>query len=326
VAGGGAFFRNADRLLNRHWDYPRFLRRTAETVDFYHIVDHSYAHLLHVLPGARTGVYCHDLNTFRCLLEPDEEPRPRWFRAMAQRSLDGLRRAAIVFHNSQAVADQLLEHRLVEKERLIHAPLAPAPEFTPVADEQGTAAALVADWGDGPILLHVGSCIPRKRIDVLLTVLAAVRARRPGIRLLQVGGSWTAAQQEQLHRLGLESAVRQVQGLERTTLAGLYRRAALVLLTSEAEGFGLPVIEALACGAVVVTSDIASLREVGGTAALYAPVGDVPAWAACVTGLLDRTAAAPARAERLRQAGQFSWTDHSRIIAEAYQHLNRRIV
>ena len=78
---------NADRLLNRFWDYPHHLRPRRKEFDAFHICDHSYAHLVHALPAERTGVYCHDLDAFRCLLEPGLEPRPRWFRAMARRGI-----------------------------------------------------------------------------------------------------------------------------------------------------------------------------------------------------------------------------------------------
>src|SRR5262249_46580552 len=60
---------NADRLLNRFCDYPRQMRRQRSAFDFFHLCDHSYAQLLHELPPDRTGVFCHDLDTFRCLLE-----------------------------------------------------------------------------------------------------------------------------------------------------------------------------------------------------------------------------------------------------------------
>ena len=63
--------------------------------------------------------------------------------------------------------------------------------------------------------------------------------------------------------------------LDRATLAAVYRRSALVLLPSEREGFGLPVLEALACGTPVVASDIDALREVGGDAVRYCPAEDV---------------------------------------------------
>src|SRR5262245_7128515 len=93
-----------DRLINRMRDYPRYLRsyvRQAGPDAFFHLCDHSYSQVVHELPAERTGVYLHDLDTFRCLLEPEKEPRPRWFRAMARRILRGLQKAAIVFHSTQ---------------------------------------------------------------------------------------------------------------------------------------------------------------------------------------------------------------------------------
>src|SRR5213593_881758 len=87
---------NADRLFNRFWDYPRFLRRCRESFDIFHVVDHSYAQLVLELPPGQTLVTCHDLDTFRCLLEPDSEPRSVLFQAMVRRTLRGLRKAALV--------------------------------------------------------------------------------------------------------------------------------------------------------------------------------------------------------------------------------------
>ena len=104
-------------------------------------------------------------------------------------------------------------------------------------------------------------------------------------------------------------------------LAEVYRRAAVVLIPSGAEGFGLPVIEALACGAAVVASDIPALREAGGPAAVYVPVGDVGAWSDAVAKLLADPAAAPPRCARLAWAGRFTWTAHAETIARAYHRL-----
>src|SRR5262249_45459074 len=147
------------------------------------------------------------------------------------------------------------------------------------------------------------------------------RRRRPDLRLLQVGGQWSSTQREQIDRLGLTDAVAQLHGLTREAIAALYRASSLVLLPSEAEGFGLPVIEALACGATVVASDIPVLREVGGRAAVYCPVGDAPAWADAIDRLLATPGSAPALADRLAQAGRFTWEAHGRTVAEAYQRL-----
>jgi glycosyltransferase involved in cell wall biosynthesis len=312
---------NADRLLNRHWDYPRFLRGQLEAFDCFHVCDHSYAQLVHALPAERTGVFCHDLDAFRCLLEPAREPRPRWFRALARRILAGLQKAAVVFCTTCDVYRQLLRHGLSDPARLVQAPLGIAPEFSPepVADE--AADRLLAAGGDVPFLLHVGSSIPRKRADVLLRVFAAVRERFPGLRLVQVGGAWTTEQRGWIEGLGIGAALTQIRGLHRRTLAALYQRAALVLVPSEAEGFGLPVIEALACGQLVVASDLAVFHEVVGDAAVYCPVADVPAWVDAVSRLLADPTRAPCRARRLARVRFFSWPAHAATIAAAYRRL-----
>ncbi len=126
------------------------------------------------------------------------------------------------------------------------------------------AARLLGPRGGFVDLLHVGSTIARKRIDVLLRVFDSLRSAHRQLRLMRVGGPFTAAQQALVRELGLGDAVVVLPALDRSTLASVYRRSALLLMPSEREGFGLPVLEALACGTPVVASDVAALREVGG--------------------------------------------------------------
>ena len=319
--GRSGFAFNMDRVLNRFWDYPRRLRREKGEFELFHIADHSYAQIVHELPPERTGVFCHDLDAFRCLLEPAREPRPFWFTALTRRILRGLQKAAVVFHSTAEVRRQITHYGLVEPGRLVAAPYGIAQEFTPEPSAEERLPAEIDQLRSRPYLLHVGSTIPRKRIDVLLQVFAAARRHYPNLALVKVGGPWTAAQQDLLSGLGITDAVTQLIGLERRQVAGLYRKAALVLLPSEAEGFGLPVIEALACGAVVIASDIPTLREVGGEAAVFCPVSDVGAWTDTVCRLLADPAAAPDRSTRLRWAARFSWANHARVIFGAYARL-----
>lgn len=308
---------NADRLVNRHLTLPRFLRTRVREFDFFHVVDHSYAHAVNVLPPGRAGVYCHDLDAFRSLLEPAADPRPWWFRRLARRTLRGLQAAAVVFHNSREVGLQLQRHDLVPAGKLVHAPLGVAHQFVP----DGGPVSLPPPGAPPRFLLHVGSHIPRKRIDVLLAVFASVLKRHPEVRLVQVGPPWAPVFARQIERLGIESRIARFANLSREQLAELYRRAGAVLVPSEAEGFGLPVIEALACGAAVVASDIPVLREVGGEAVVYRPVADVPAWADAVSRVLADPHFAPPREVRLARAGRYSWCEHARIIAGTYLRL-----
>jgi glycosyltransferase involved in cell wall biosynthesis len=311
---------NADRLMNRMWSYPRYLRTLRGQFAAYHLVDHSYSQLVHELKGERVGVFCHDLDTFRCVLDPAAEPRPRWFRAMTRRILDGFAKADVVFHTTAAVREQILRHGLIDERKLVQVPLGVAAEFSQAPGPDDDALARQAFGGRVRYLLHVGSCIARKRIDVLLAVFARVAREDDAIRLLQVGGAFTDAQQAQIDELGIAERVRQVRGVSRGQLAGAYRSAAAVLVTSDAEGFGLPVIEAMACGASVVASDIAVLREVGGEAVRYAPVGEVDAWAVQVRAAIVGDEP-QLRDARIARASTFSWVNHARRIAETYDAL-----
>lgn len=321
IAGRWDAARNADRLLNRFLLFPGHARRAAPQFDGFHVADHTYSQLVHSLPAGRTGVYCHDLDAFRCLFEGAAEPRPRWFRALARRILTGLGKAAVVFHNTVDVGGQIRRLGLVSPDRLILAPLGVAPEFGPDAPGLPGRPRWLVELDGRPMVLHVGSCIPRKRIDVLLDVVAAVRETIPEVRLVKVGGRWTAEHRARIARLGLAGAILHVRGLSRAELASVYRRAEVVLVPSEAEGFGLPVIEALACGAAVVASALPSLREAGGQAAGYAPIGDVAAWADLISRWLRDPAAAPPRAARLAWAARFSWAAHAETVARAYHQI-----
>jgi glycosyltransferase involved in cell wall biosynthesis len=312
---------NADRLLNRFIHFPRYAREATGKFDVFHVADHTYGQLVNALPAGRTGVYCHDVDAFRCLFGKGAYPRRRWFCAMSRRILSGLRKAAVVFHSTTAVGEEIRRAGLVDPDRLVLAPYGVSPEFSPDATQPAAMLPWLAELDGQPWVLHVGSCIARKRIDVLLDVIAAVREAIPDLRLVKVGGEWMTDQRDRIARLGLGDAITHVTGLTRVELAEVYRRALIVLVPSGAEGFGLPVIEAMACGAAVVASDIPALREAGGPAVVYAPVGNVGAWSSMVSKLLTDPAAAPARTVRLAWAGRFTWAAHAEIIARAYHRL-----
>jgi glycosyltransferase involved in cell wall biosynthesis len=295
--------------LGRYAGYPLELVRLRDRFDWFHVADHSYAHLSFEIPRGRCGVFCHDIDAFRPLFERPRAALPR--RALARTLLLGLRRARVVFHSTLAVRDDILAHRLVPAERLVHAPYGVAPEF--VADAGLEDRAL---GGDRPFLLHVGSLIPRKNPRFLLELAAELLKARPDIEFVQVGGRFDAEQRSLLSSAGVLSRVRQVESLSRAALAPRYRAAKAVLLPSTAEGFGLPIIEALACGTPVIASDIPVLRQVGGDAVVFCPLNDLPAWKRGVEGVLDGSG--PDRAACLEAASAYTWQAHARTILGTY--------
>lgn len=327
MPGGGRAAHNADRLLARHLAYPRWLKRRAGDHALFHVADHSYAHLVRALPAARTVVTCHDLDAFRSLLEPAREPRPFWFRRMMARVLDGLRRAAHVVCDSDAVHAELLSHGVLPPDRVSTVPLPAHPDFAAAPDPAGDAEAarlLGPPSADALDLLHVGSTVPRKRIPLLLETMARVAAD-PRIRLVRVGGPLTAEQRRMAAARGVADRIVELPFLDRKTLAAVYRRAALVLNPSEREGFGLPLVEAMACGAPVLAADLTVFREVGANAVRYVAGDDADAWAHALRGEMARLASPgsreSARRTSLHRAERFTLAAYGQGIAAVYDRV-----
>ena len=168
-------------------------------------------------------------------------------------------------------------------------------------------------------LLHVGTLQPRKNVPLLLDALA--RLGRDDAPLVLVGGKgWLYdAIFARVAALGLERRVRFAGYVDDDDLPLWYNAAAALVLPSRYEGFGLPIVEALACGTPVVAANASSLPEAGGAAALYFAPDDDAALAACLTDILDRPeVAARARIEGPAQAGRFSWARAGQETAAVY--------
>jgi glycosyltransferase involved in cell wall biosynthesis len=317
-----------DRILNRFWDYPRHAGTLEAEYDVFHVVDHSYSQLVHRLPHGRTVVTCHDLDTFRPLLRPADEPRSLPFKAMTRRVLSGLQLAARVTCVTAAVRDELISHRLVPADRVIVAPVGVGSEYSnhPDPDRDREAARLIGSAPGALELLHVGSTIPRKRIDLLLQICGELRHELPDLHLVRVGGPFTPEQVRLARLAGIDDRISVLGFLDDRTLAAVYRRAALVLQPSDREGFGLPVVEAMACGTPVVASDLAVLREVGGAAVEYCPTGAAMLWQKRISELVTERRDAPwrwmARREAaLLRARRFTWPQFAARLAQVYHEV-----
>ncbi len=316
LIGQSARMHLADRLTGRLWDYPRWLAPRVREFDVFHVVDHSYAHVMRVLPAERTVVTCNDVDAITAALPSTSAMGPEGL--LAKSVLDGVSRAAHVACISEATRTQLLASGRVTPARTSVTYLGVHPSCRPSSN--GMAA--TAD------VLHVGSTIPRKRIDVLLEVFAGARKCTPNLRLIRVGGPLTSEQRDLAASLGVIESIVEMPTLGRDELADLYRRSALVLLPSEREGFGLPLVEAMACGTPVVASGIPALREIGGDAAVYCAPGDVAAWVDTVTKLLqekerDARGWQVRRAACVRQAGRFDWKTYAGQMTSLYLQVAR---
>jgi glycosyltransferase involved in cell wall biosynthesis len=161
----------------------------------------------------------------------------------------------------------------------------------------------------------VATVEPRKGLDVLLDAMAQLGTSAPELLLVGQSG-WGSLPRRQ------QDGVRWLGRLPDAELAVVLRRACAVVMPSRAEGFGLPVAEAMAVGTPVICSDAPALVEVAGDAAVVVPRGDAAALAEAVRGLLGDeplrrrlTAAGRARAQ------QFDWAQVARRAWRLYRDL-----
>jgi glycosyltransferase involved in cell wall biosynthesis len=165
-----------------------------------------------------------------------------------------------------------------------------------------------------PFVLAVGTIEPRKNLPILVAALERARHAHPNVTLVVAGPrGWLDVE-------GLErSWVHELGPVDEAALDALYRRATLYAMASRYEGFGLPVLEAMARSCPVVAADAASLPEVVGDAGLLVPPGSVTEWADGMDHLLADPDARQALAERGRaRATRFSWSKSAERHRAAY--------
>ena len=207
-----------------------------------------------------------------------------------------LRRYTVILTPSEAIKREVSTFFGAAAEDVFAVPLAASELFRPVAGERST------------YFLFVGTMVPRKNLTTLLRAFELVRKKRPEAELLIVG---RGAGSEQ-------PGVKYLREIPDTDLPALYSQAAAVCYPSLYEGFGLPVLEALQCGATVITSRDPALVETGGNATIQVEALDVKAWA---EAMLQPK---PDPERSIRRAAQFSWSLTAKLTREVYQEAIRR--
>lgn len=289
-------------------------------------VVHSTHHTLPLRPlRARRVVTVHDVTFFRI---PERYPPVRRAYMQTLTRLSAKVADAIIVP-SRSARDDVLRALPVSESKISVVYEAPGPQYVPVARE--TAAAIARRYaGDGPYVLSVGSREPGKNRPRLIAALRALRDEGLDYRLLVVGqGAWRsdedlAAVREQ----GMDGRVTFAGYVPAEHLPALYSGAVAFAFPSLHEGFGLPVLEAMSCGAPVLTSGVSATAEVSGGAALLVD----PLSVASIRDGLRRLLNDAALRERLSAAGRaraatFTWAraaDETHAVYERALHPDPR--
>lgn len=218
-------------------------------------------------------------------------------------------RADLLLADSDATRDDLVRVMGVPESRVRRVHLGVDARFAP--PPPGVVAEVRSRYGlSRPFILMVGTLQARKNHATLIRALPLLHARGVDVDLVAAGGKgWLFDETMRLVRdLGMEAHVRFLGYVPDEDLPGLYGAAEAAALVSLYEGFGLPVLEAMACGAPVLVSNVSSLPEVGGDAVLMVEPLDVEAVADALARLvLDSSLRAELRARAPRHLRRFSW-------------------
>jgi glycosyltransferase involved in cell wall biosynthesis len=282
------------RFIGRHMLWPVQIRRLAPD---------AYFGAAGALPLGRIGcpsvITIHDLAIYR---EPGWFPRqPLSTGYVVPRSV---LRAERVIAVSENTARDVVKIFGIDRSRIDVVPHGISPRFRPLGSEDLAEARARLKLPER-FILFVGTVEPRKNLETLLEAWAMMRDR-PDLVVVGEWGWLYEGIKERMERMG--PSLHHVQGLDPGELPAVYSLARVLAHPAWYEGFGLPPLEAMACGTPVVVSDRSSLPEVVGDAGLVVPADQPEAWRKALEEVIgDTDLAADLRRRGILRAAQFSW-------------------
>lgn len=312
-----------DRYLNilwYRWHFPLPANLFSGPTDIYHGPDF-------VLPPlsskTRKVVTIHDL----AFLEHPEYAVPSLAAYLKKVVPDAVAKADVVATVSHEVSRTLIKHFQTPREKLTVIPNGVAPHFKRITDPVLLGATQHKFELQHPFVLAVGTLEPRKNHLGLIKAFYQAQQRKNGPAMLAIAGGqgWLYEETRQLVAdLKLDKKVRFLGRVTDLELITLYSMADVFAFPSFFEGFGIPPLEAMACGAPVITSNTSSLPEVVGDAALLVDPHDTDALAKAITRVIeDEQLRTELRQKGNVQVARYTWAESARKMLAVYEKLHR---
>lgn len=310
-----------NKYYERYWHYPHRLKR--QDIDIFHIIDHSDGHLLYwlnKLPQPKI-ITCHDLIN---LIHPETFKGRSIFPRVSMTSwnfaVKGMRYADRIIAVSSNTAKDITNYLHIPEQSIATVPNAVSSQFSPIPQAEIDSYRQQRNITNREFcLLNVGSNNSRKNISLILEAIAILKSRNLPIRFWKTGADFNLEQKSFIAANDLTGCVTYLGKPVLEELIKIYNAADVLVSPSFYEGFGLTVLEAMACGTPVITSNVTSLPEVAGDAAILINPTEVEE---IVTAIL-RLQAEPQTRQTLIDRGlsrvkQFTWEETASRVAEIY--------
>ncbi|MGI2905514.1 glycosyltransferase family 4 protein [Tolypothrix sp. VBCCA 56010] len=310
------------KYYQRYWHYPQTVKK--QEVDIFHVIDHSDGHLVYWLKntGKPIIVTCHDLINF---LQPENVSSqaiiPSVSMAAWKYAVRGIRQANRIITVSAHTAKDAVKLLDVKREDLIVVPNAVESIFYPLSETQIEVFRRQHHISPETIcLLNVGSNQPRKNVFTILKALGILKEQKLPFHFWKAGADFTVEQKQFIQTHNLEDFVSYLGKPDKSILVQLYNAADVLIAPSVYEGFGMTILEAMACGTAVITSNVTSLPEVAGDAAILVNPTDVLAIAKAVRHLYEDSSYRQSLVEQgLARVKLFSWEQTAEKVAQVYE-------
>lgn len=312
------------KYYQRYWRYP--LRLQLEEVDLFHIIDHSDGYLSYWLKSCHKPnvVTCHDLIN---LIQPETFKGRACFPLISmtawQLGIRGMKSANHIISVSSHTKKDMIRYLQIQPQKVTVVHNAVDAKFRPLSQkiihsfrqQQGTTSKQFC-------LLNVGSNNARKNISTILKVVAVLSREGFPIHFWKVGADFNDEQEYFIQKHNLCDCVSYLGKPDENLLVTIYNAADSLIAPSLYEGFGLTVLEAMACGTPVIAANTTALPEIAGDAAILVEPTNISAIAVAVRKLYHNPAYRLELVKKgLTQVKSFTWENTAEQVARVYENV-----
>ena len=298
--------------------YPFIVKYNAKRGNVKHITSQNLAYLLKLVKLEKTIVTCHDLIPWVY----DNNRLPTW-----KLNMQGLKQADRIITVSEYSKNEIIKYVGCLEDKITVIPNAVDHSNYYVKRDRGIIEKLGIP-NNHKVILYVGSEQPRKNIPFILEAINQLKTKLPDIKFVKIGTPQSPGAREELLKLidnlGIQNEVKFVGFVSESDITKYYNAADLFVFPSLYEGFGLPPLEAMACGTPVITSTLTSLPEVVGDSAITVDPYDVKALTEAMYNLLtDEKLREEMITKGLKRAKLFNWERSAEETFKVYKQLNK---